>query len=246
MPGTESGDQSMPGPSSGNLPSTGSNLPSASGTGKNEPWADIGDGDSGNSYEDFDDSDIGSSNESNYGVEPDFSDTEPEVDNGEAVVLFEESQVSNNSDLYTNGGTSNIEPAITVSEHVAILDEQLNTGTAEFDEMILNEREAIRRSASGDFSEAEDIAENSDAYPGTVYDAGNRGGEENAEVIASTSTGTKGDYKQAGSYPSPADIPDGNDDDVVARQLREAAMREPDPALREKLWEEYRKYKGIE
>ena len=33
--------------------------------------------------------------------------------------------------------------------------------------------------------------------------------------------------------------------DIVARQLREAAMREPDPAVREKLWDEYRKYKGI-
>ena len=41
-------------------------------------------------------------------------------------------------------------------------------------------------------------------------------------------------------------FPNGNDDDVVARQLREAAMREPDPAVRDKLWQEYRKYKGIE
>jgi hypothetical protein len=32
----------------------------------------------------------------------------------------------------------------------------------------------------------------------------------------------------------------------VARQLREAAMREPDPDIRDKLWAEYRKYKGIE
>ena len=46
-------------------------------------------------------------------------------------------------------------------------------------------------------------------------------------------------------YPAPDDIPSGNDDDVVARQLREAAMREPDPAVREKLWDEYRKYKGL-
>jgi len=44
----------------------------------------------------------------------------------------------------------------------------------------------------------------------------------------------------------PKDIPDGNNDDVVARQLREAAMREPDPEVRERLWNEYRKYKGIE
>ncbi len=33
------------------------------------------------------------------------------------------------------------------------------------------------------------------------------------------------------------------DDDVVARQLREAAEAETDPELKEKLWEEYRRYK---
>ena len=42
----------------------------------------------------------------------------------------------------------------------------------------------------------------------------------------------------------PADIPASTDDDVLARQLREAAMNETDPELREKLWEEYRRYKA--
>ena len=46
----------------------------------------------------------------------------------------------------------------------------------------------------------------------------------------------------AGSVPE--DIPDARDDDIIARQLREAAMNETDPELREKLWEEYRRYKG--
>ena len=35
------------------------------------------------------------------------------------------------------------------------------------------------------------------------------------------------------------------DDDIIARQLREAALAEEDPELRERLWEEYRKYNGI-
>lgn len=42
--------------------------------------------------------------------------------------------------------------------------------------------------------------------------------------------------------PAPPDIPDAKDDDVVARQLREAALVEVDPELREKLWDEYRRY----
>ncbi len=41
----------------------------------------------------------------------------------------------------------------------------------------------------------------------------------------------------------PADVGNGNDDDIVARQLREAAMKERDPQLQEKLWQEYRDYK---
>ena len=41
----------------------------------------------------------------------------------------------------------------------------------------------------------------------------------------------------------PDDIPDGQDDDIVARQLRELAENEADPELKERLWDEYRKYK---
>lgn len=48
------------------------------------------------------------------------------------------------------------------------------------------------------------------------------------------------------AYPVPDDIPEGRDDDVVARQIREAAMNEPDPELREALWDEYRRYTGLE
>jgi hypothetical protein len=57
--------------------------------------------------------------------------------------------------------------------------------------------------------------------------------------------GGVGGGAKGGSGPTeaPAGIPDGHDDDIVARQLREAAMKETDPELRERLWEEYRKYK---
>ncbi len=38
--------------------------------------------------------------------------------------------------------------------------------------------------------------------------------------------------------------PTGDDDDVVAAQIREAAEKETDPVLKEKLWAEYRKIKA--
>ncbi len=46
------------------------------------------------------------------------------------------------------------------------------------------------------------------------------------------------------SGPVPEDIPDAKDDDIIARQLREAAIQETDPILKEKIWDEYRRYKG--
>jgi len=63
----------------------------------------------------------------------------------------------------------------------------------------------------------------------------------------------QGDPGQAGRGPSsgqdgaptrPADLPSPDGDDVVARQLREAAERERDPELKARLWDEYRRYRG--
>jgi hypothetical protein len=44
----------------------------------------------------------------------------------------------------------------------------------------------------------------------------------------------------------PDDIPmDGTGEDVIARQIRQAAMEEDDPLIAEALWDEYRKHMGI-
>ena len=43
----------------------------------------------------------------------------------------------------------------------------------------------------------------------------------------------------------PEDIPPANNDDAIAAQIRLAAEIEKDPIKKEKLWNEYRKYKGL-
>jgi hypothetical protein len=42
----------------------------------------------------------------------------------------------------------------------------------------------------------------------------------------------------------PEDIPSADNDSVLEAQIRQAAMNETDPEIKEKLWDEYRKYKG--
>ena len=67
--------------------------------------------------------------------------------------------------------------------------------------------------------------------------------EGDGSANATTTTGAGAIPGPGSGAPPPNDIPDGSDDDIVARQLREAAENETDPELREKLWDEYRKYK---
>jgi hypothetical protein len=137
---------------------------------------------------------------------------------------------------------------------VAILDARLEKGTGEFDTMILEEQTQQRRDAR----ERPQSSQSGSTPPGGAGDTGGTGegtadaGEYGGTGGYSTGSGMGGPGsgggdipRDAAKYPPPKDIPNGNDDDVVARQLREAAMREPDPAVREKLWDEYRKYKGI-
>ncbi len=69
--------------------------------------------------------------------------------------------------------------------------------------------------------------------------SGGQGGTSSGGVSGAGSSGGAG----ASGAATPDDVGSGSDDDIVARQLREAAESESDPALREKLWNEYRQYK---
>ena len=136
---------------------------------------------------------------------------------------------------------------LTAAEQVAILDRQLEESTRDFDGIIYDaeqrQREAARERAAQTAQTAgsavDPTGSEEPTFGGGMASAGSSsvGGGIGGRSGAPPTDGAK--------YPAPPDIPNGNDDDVVARQLREAAIREPDPAIREKLWAEYRKYKGI-
>lgn len=58
-----------------------------------------------------------------------------------------------------------------------------------------------------------------------------------------TVRGTDTQAMQNGKLPE--DIPAADNDSVLEAQIRQAAIDEPDPELKKKLWNEYRKYKGL-
>jgi hypothetical protein len=152
---------------------------------------------------------------------------------------------------------------MTAAERRAVLDGRLEAGYAVFDGMILGERERAQRDAdaagAGVMGTRSGTGEDGEGAEGAGE--GGQGNGDSPLIIASNAgtpgsgagvmgagNGRQGEYdaeNAAATYAPPEDIPSGDDDDVVARQLREAAMREPDPELREKLWDEYRKYTGL-
>ena len=154
----------------------------------------------------------------------------------------------------------------TSAEKTADLEAELFSGISEFDEMLLREQERIKAATphagegeggggsgdgdgeSGDGGDAGTAGEG-DGESGDDGRAGPAG--EGDEQLADSNGGSPtygsgagpGSTQPQGNNGAPPGTPDGSDDDVVARQLREAAEKEADPVLKQKLWEEYRKYK---
>ncbi len=167
------------------------------------------------------------------------------------------------------GGASGTDPfeglgnpgsgGMTAAQRRAALDARLEAGYAVFDGAILSERERAQGQANE--AGAAVMGTGGDSGDGDAAEGGGVESGQGSTVIASspnnssgggylpagTAGGREGEFSNQNqpSFPPPADIPSGNDDDVVARQLREAALHEPDPELREKLWNEYRKYTGL-
>ena len=134
--------------------------------------------------------------------------------------------------------------AMTTSEQAAILDEQLRRGYETFDGFILGERERAQAESNEAGSGEQPGAESGGGGGGQMPQILGAPGANGMPQVATQSPPMPGSQNTE-SFPPPEDIPSGRDDDVVARQLREAAMSEPDPELREALWDEYRNYTGL-
>jgi hypothetical protein len=134
-------------------------------------------------------------------------------------------------------------------EATAALDAELFAGLGEFDEMLLREQERVKAAAprtdaasGGGAGGGGGGSSGSGSDAGEFDDSGDTESASGGEPTYGQGAGP-GSRQASTSSSAPPGTPDGSDDDVVARQLREAAEKETDPELQKKLWEEYRKYK---
>lgn len=97
------------------------------------------------------------------------------------------------------------------------------------------ESDASGKGSAEERKEAE--KENGTLDTGKENESGESRDDSTLTVRNKSREGTKGSTHHPGNRYDP------KDDDIVARQLREAAERETDPELKKKLWKEYEQYK---
>jgi hypothetical protein len=160
-----------------------------------------------------------------------------------------------------NSGSAEPGGAQTPEERRTAIDRRLDSTLGTFDEEIRKEQERVAKerdardattaSTEGTESDAEKEGEgeagSAETENPTVANSGSKPGESNSRP-----GDLKSDRDRAGGSNSGAasgtgataqNIPDGSDDDIVARRLRKAAEQETDPELKDKLWKEYIEYK---
>ena len=164
-------------------------------------------------------------------------------------------------------------PGAEPEDRIKALDRQFNESLAAFDEMLLKElrilqaasakrmkglaetaAEAGRQAGEKGREAAGEKGSSAEGAAGSAPEAakGEKAGA-GSDQAKTSGSGKPGDAagasQEAGAWGSggtgapPSTYTPSADDDIVARQLREAAERETDPELKAKLWKEYEEYK---
>ena len=161
-------------------------------------------------------------------------------------------------------GAARTEDARTETEKRESLDSRLSALETEIDEKLLRRQQEIRENASnrsanggGGGGGGGGASGGGEGDKGEGAKGGNTASGSWSDPDAGNASAAGRKERQAGRPPSSPEGKvqpgggakreragdGGSDDDIVARQLREAAEKETDPVLKEKLWAEYRKYK---
>ena len=164
-------------------------------------------------------------------------------------------------------------PGAEPEDRLKALDRQFNESLAAFDEMLLKELRILQAASARRMQGLAEAAAEAGRQAGEKGRGGGEekgssteGAEGSAPEVAKgekagagsgqakTSGGGKpgdaagasqeaGGWGAGGTGAAPSTYTPSADDDIVARQLREAAERETDPELKAKLWKEYEEYK---
>ncbi|MCH8308493.1 MAG: hypothetical protein IH930_10180, partial [Proteobacteria bacterium] len=139
-------------------------------------------------------------------------------------------------------------PGESDAERAARLGKELDESVGDFDEVLMEEQRQISTVSRN----TEGFGTGGSGGSGGRVGLGGQAGGNSTSGSVSVLNPTDERQSSIGAMSEediqarlPDDIMENVGDDIVARQLYEAALAEDDPELRERLWEEYRKYNGL-
>ena len=130
------------------------------------------------------------------------------------------------------------DPELTRSEKLALMDKAFYDSLNKFEFCNFSSKSSSSSSSAGGVGGGSAMA--NDTLQGTEPKI--EMPDSTSPLLNSISTGPSGGSTNG---KIPEDIPPAANDDAIAAQIRLAADMENDPETREKLWNEYRKYKGM-
>ena len=133
-------------------------------------------------------------------------------------------------------------PTLTRSEKIALMDAAFEKSLSHFEACQISKTSGGNGggSAGGGSAGGGSIASSSIIGSQSEKQANKSDGSQNASALSGQESGAALDNGKV-----PEDIPAADNDSVLEAQIRKAAVMEKDATIREKLWDEYRKYKGI-
>ena len=140
---------------------------------------------------------------------------------------------------------------LTRQEKIDLMDKALLNSLNKY-ERCQNSRDKTSATSATDSAESAESAEmtrstaSSEMSGTTATGESESNSQMNEDVTEEKGQNREGRGKRLlGSGKIPDDIPPADNDSVLEEQIRQAALNETDPEIKEKLWNEYRKYKGL-
>ena len=189
------------------------------------------------------------------------------------IIIVDKKLVANNSIDCTESNLESMQSdfVLTLEEEIAMMDKQLSSSLNKFEKCVDEDYKVKKNSESSNSESSSSESSNSESSSSESSNTSNSNSssnnlEEKKSVPSESISGAEGSIESTESNnieknngqisqgmsdvtldngKIPDDIPEDANDSALEKQIRRAAIKAKDPEKKKRLWNEYRKYKGL-
>ena len=190
------------------------------------------------------------------------------------IIIVDKKLVANNSIDCTESNLESMQSdfVLTLEEEIAMMDKQLSISLNEFEKCVDEDYKVKKNSESSSSESSNSESGSSESSSSESSNTSNSNSssnnlEEKKSVPSESISGAEGSIESTESNnieknngqisqgmsdvtldngKIPDDIPEDANDSALEKQIRRAAIKAKDPEKKKRLWNEYRKYKGLD